>query len=163
MVVKLQTLIIQMLLTQIFIARPNQIIETLDSNIAFFKKNSSANGKVVGIVGFCWGGSQFFNYATPSPEIEAAIVCYGTGPKKTDGYKNIQVPIYGFYGGNDNRVNATIPSSQKAMQDSEIIFESIIYDGTGEAEGSSEANEKAREDGLVCLKKILQVFKSIKF
>ena len=141
----------------------NQIKATLDASVAYAKTIPAANGKVV-VIGFCWGGSQSFQFATQSNEIETAIVCYGTGPKDVTAYQNIQVPVYGFYGGNDNRVNATIASSQAAMQDETQVFEPVIYEGAGhgffragEQQNASEANKKARKEGLVRLQKILSV------
>jgi carboxymethylenebutenolidase len=147
--------------TAIYGLNPNQIKATLEASVAFAKTIPAANGKIA-VIGFCWGGSQSFLFATQSNEIETAIVCYGTGPKATSAYQNIQIPIYGFYGGNDNRVNATIPTSQAAMQDNSNTFEAVIYEGAGhgffragEEENTSEANKKARKEGLARLKRIL--------
>jgi carboxymethylenebutenolidase len=133
----------------------------LENAVDFAKKIPSANGKVV-VIGFCWGGSQSFRFASQSSEIEAAIVCYGTGPKKAEDYKNIHVPVYGFYGGNDNRVNATLAMSEKAMKLNNQLFEAVIYEGAGhgffragEAEQATKANRKAREEGIERLKAIL--------
>ena len=39
----------------------------------------SANGKSA-TVGFCWGGTTSFMYATVQPALNAAVVYYGTGP-----------------------------------------------------------------------------------
>ena len=128
----------------------------------YSKKIASSNGKVV-VIGFCWGGSQSFQFATQSSEIEAAIVCYGTGPRDIASYSNIKAPVYGFYGGNDNRVNATIAASASAMEASGNPFEPIIYDGAGhgffragENENATKANRLAREQGIQRLKEILK-------
>ena len=114
-------------------------------------------------MGFVGGGSQSFQFATQSSEIEAAIVCYGTGPTDMTSYSNIMAPVYGFYGGNDNRVNATIPASASAMKVSGNPFEQIIYDGAGhgffragESQNATEANRIAREQGIQRLKEILK-------
>jgi carboxymethylenebutenolidase len=60
-----------------------------------------SNGKVA-VAGFCWGGSQTFRFATHRPDLAAAFVFYGSGPESA---ASIQAPVYGFYGGNDTRVN----------------------------------------------------------
>ena len=39
----------------------------------------SANGKSA-CIGFCWGGTASFLYATKQPKLNAAVVCYGTPP-----------------------------------------------------------------------------------
>jgi len=140
----------------------NFINEILNNTVNYSKKIPSSNGKVV-VIGFCWGGSQSFEFATQSNEIEAAIVCYGTGPSDNNSYFNIRVPVYGFYGGDDNRVNSTISASASAMKASGNIFETIIYKGaghgffrSGENQNAKKENRLAREQGLIRLKEILR-------
>ena len=148
--------------TVIYNLDPVVINDILNKAVDYSKKIASSNGKVV-VIGFCWGGSQSFQFATQSSEIEAAIVCYGTGPRDMASYSNIKAPVYGFYGGNDNRVNSTIAASASAMKASGNPFESIIYDGAGhgffragENENATEANRLAREQGIQRLKEILK-------
>jgi len=82
--------------------------------------------------------------------------------KNSSDYTDIEIPIYGFYGGNDQRVNATLAMSQEAMKQNDQIFEPVIYEGAGhgffragEEENASEANKKARAEGIKRLKEIL--------
>jgi len=42
--------------------------------------------------------------------VVAALVFYGPPPAK-ETLRRIKGPVYGFYGGNDNRINATIPAT----------------------------------------------------
>ena len=147
--------------TAIYALNSEEISNTLIAAVDLAKKNPAANGKVV-VIGFCWGGSQSFEFATLNPSIQAAIVCYGTGPEDDEVYKNIRIPVYGFYGGNDNRVNATIDKSKAAMKDNNTLFETEIYQGAGhgffragEDPNASEANKIAREEGIKRLKEIL--------
>ena len=58
----------------------NQIKTTLDAVVTFFEKISASNEKSV-VIRFCWGGSQYFEFAATSSDIQTAIVCYVTGPK----------------------------------------------------------------------------------
>lgn len=67
--------------TGIYSLDPEQIHTTLGAAVAFAEQIPASNGKSV-VLGFCWGGSQSFQFATQSTDIEAAIVCYGTGPKE---------------------------------------------------------------------------------
>lgn len=147
--------------TGIYRLEQNQIKATLESAVRFAQAIPASNGKSV-VIGFCWGGSQSFEFATVSSNIKAAIVCYGTGPKNSEAYKGIEVPVYGFYGENDNRVNATIPMSKEAMETNGATYETVIYEGAGhgffragEGTNASEANKSARENGLKRLKEIL--------
>ena len=83
-----------------------------------------------GIIGFCWGGSASFNFATTRDDLGAAVVYYGTSPSK-ESLRRIQAPIQGFYGGDDQRVNATIEPAQAEMDRLGKLYEANIYDGAG--------------------------------
>jgi carboxymethylenebutenolidase len=85
----------------------------------------------VGIVGFCWGGGTSFSYAVHQPELDAAVVYYGTSPAADAGYAGINAPVLGLYGGDDQRVNATIPTAQETMSGLGRTYEVEIYEGAG--------------------------------
>jgi carboxymethylenebutenolidase len=131
----------------------DQITGDLDAVTEYVAKLPACNGKVA-VAGFCWGGSQSFRYATNNKSLKAAFVFYGTGPDSDDTIARIQCPVYGFYGGNDNRVNATIPQSAEQMKKAGKTYDAVTYDGAGhgfmragEDPKGNEANKKAREDG----------------
>lgn len=98
----------------------------------------------VSVSGFCWGGSQTFRFATHRPDLAAAYVFYGTGPQGAEAVARIGAPVYGFYGGEDQRVNATIESSAGLMEAAGGTYEPVIYDGAGH--GFMSRGESA-EDG----------------
>lgn len=148
--------------TAIYNLKPEQVTMDLNALVAYAKNIPASNGKVA-VIGFCWGGSQSFRFATNNAQIETAIVCYGSGPKQESDYRNIQVPVYGFYGGNDNRVNATIENSATAMEKYGKTFEPVIYEGaghgffrSGEADNATEANKNGRFAAWERLKRILE-------
>lgn len=91
----------------------------------------AGNGKTV-VAGFCWGGSQSFRMATYNEDIKAAFVFYGSAPEKEE-IKNISAPVYGFYGGNDARINSGIPETEKQMQKEGKMYNYFIYPGAGHA------------------------------
>ena len=100
-----------------------------------------------GVVGFCWGGGISFRYATEQPDLGAAVVYYGVSPD-TDELGNIEAPVLGLYGGNDNRVNSTIPDAEREMKRLGKRYEVNIYEGAGHAflrnqSGQSGANMNA--------------------
>lgn len=71
--------------------------------------------------------------------------------------------MYGFYGGDDERVNATIESTSEMMITNELIYDYQIYEGAGHAfmkrgedPSGSDENKKAREESLVRMKLILE-------
>ena len=59
------------------------------------------------------------------------MVFYGSGPEKADDIARIQTTVHGFYGGNDARVNATIPKSTELMKAAGKSYEPVTYDGAG--------------------------------
>ena len=116
---------------------PDQITGDLNAVVDYVSKLPASNGKVV-VTGYCWGGSQSFRYATNNPNIKAAFVFYGSAP--TTGTDNaidkaalarIKAPVYGFYAGNDARINATLPATTQAMTELKKKFEPVTYDGAG--------------------------------
>jgi carboxymethylenebutenolidase len=116
---------------------PDQITADLNAIVDYVSKLPAANGKVV-VTGYCWGGSQSFRYATNNPNIKAAFVFYGSAPMTgSDGtidkeaLARIKAPVYGFYAGNDARINATLPATTQAMTELKKKFEPVTYDGAG--------------------------------
>jgi carboxymethylenebutenolidase len=74
----------------------------------------------------------------------------------------IKAPVYGFYGGNDARIDATIPATREQMKEAGKLYDPVTYDGAGhgfmragEAPDAGEANQKARADAWIRIKKIL--------
>ena len=141
---------------------PAQISGDLDATVKYLQSLPACNGKVV-VAGFCWGGSQTFRYATHNPEIRAALPFYGSGPSNPDDIAKITCPVIGFYGGNDARVNATLPQSETLMKDAGKTFEPMVYEGAGhgfmragEAPDASEANRRGREKAWERLKAVLE-------
>lgn len=82
------------------------------------------------VMGYCWGGSTSFRFATEAPELDAAVVYYGSSPE-TAALASVRAPVLGLYGGNDNRVNATIPEAEAEMKRLGKSYEHEIYPGAG--------------------------------
>ena len=146
---------------------PDQITADLNAVADYVSKLPAANGKVV-VAGFCWGGGQSFRFATNNQMIKAAFVFYGPAPAAADGTPDkaalgkIAAPVYGFYAGNDERINATLPKTTEAMNELKKPFDPVTYEGAGhgfmragEAPEPTEANKKARDDAWARWKKIL--------
>lgn len=138
---------------------PDQVTADLNATADYAKKLPASNGKLA-VAGFCWGGGQSFRFATNRPDLKAAFVFYGPPP---EGIDRIKAPVYGFYGGNDARVNATIPKAQEDMKAAGKTYEPVTYEGAGhgfmragEAPDTNEANKKAYEEGWKRLKELLR-------
>ncbi|MBI4662572.1 MAG: dienelactone hydrolase family protein, partial [Verrucomicrobia bacterium] len=131
---------------------PDQITADLSAVVDYVSKLPACNGRVA-VGGFCWGGAQTFRFATNNKNVKAGFAFYGTGPEGANDIARINCPIYGFYGGNDARVNATIPKSTELMKGAGKIYEPVTYEGAGhgfmragEAPDTNAANKKAREE-----------------
>ncbi len=138
-----------------------QVTRDLTAVQAYAAALPSSNGKTA-VAGFCWGGSQSFRFATNNDQIQAALVFYGTAPQQKDDLARIQAPVYGFYGGADERVNATIPATEAAMKELGKSYERVIYPGAGHAfmrrgddPSDSPENRSARDEAWKRLLKIL--------
>ena len=83
-----------------------------------------------GVIGFCWGGTTSFEHALHSPEVDAAVVYYGGTPANAN-FGAVRAPVLGLYGGDDNRVNSTIPAADSGMSAAGKSYESRIFAGAG--------------------------------
>jgi carboxymethylenebutenolidase len=129
-----------------------QIMADLNAVAAHVAKLPACDGKVA-VCGFCWGGGQAFRFATNNKDIKAAYVFYGTGPTDEGALRRTEAPVYGFYGGNDARVNATIPRSKDLMKSAGKTYEPVIYEGAGhgfmrggEAPDARPGDQKGRDE-----------------
>lgn len=142
---------------------PEQVTADLNAVSDYVIRLPAANGKLA-VAGFCWGGGQTFRFATNRAKLAAAFVFYGTGPDNKEAIAKIKAPVYGFYGGNDARVNATIPPTQQLMRDAKKKYEPVTYDGAGhgfmrageDPANTVEANKKARDAAWVRWKELLR-------
>jgi carboxymethylenebutenolidase len=142
--------------------KPEQVTADLNALADYVAKLPACNGKVV-VAGFCWGGTQSFRYATENKDLKAAFVFYGSGPTDMKEISRINCPVYGFYGGNDARVGATIPETLKLMKEAGKSYEPVTYPGAGhgfmragEAPDADDANRKASQEAWQRWKELLK-------
>ena len=129
----------------------DQVMGDLHAAADYVLTLASSNG-TLSVAGFCWGGARTFLFANQRPGLHAAFIFYGTGPQDPSGVAGITAPVYGFYGGNDARVNATIPRTEELMAGAVKRFEKAIHEGaghafmrSGEAADASPENRRARD------------------
>jgi carboxymethylenebutenolidase len=140
---------------------PEQATADLNAVADYAIKLPASIGKLT-VSGFCWGGGQTFRFATNRSDLKAAFVFYGSSSLTKEDLKKIPCPVYGFYGGNDARINATLPETQTLMKELGKTFEPVTYEGADhgfmrkvEEPGSSEANKKAHDTAWARWKKLL--------
>src|SRR5947209_7344320 len=139
---------------------PDQVTADLNAAADYGKKLPASNGKLF-VTGYCWGGGQSFRFATNRGDLAAAFVFYGPPPDK-EAMARIKAPVYGFYAGNDARIDATIPETITQMKAAGKAYEPVTYEGAGhgfmragEAPDANEANKKARTDAWARWKALL--------
>jgi carboxymethylenebutenolidase len=142
-----------------------QVQSDLDATADYgLTKIPAANGTLA-VCGFCWGGGWTFNYAHINPKLKAAYSFYGVAVDNADDAKKIVCPVYGFYGENDERVNATIPKGEELMKAAGKKYEPVIYKGAGHGfmrsgEPSNpnvrEGDKKARDEAWARWKMLLK-------
>src|SRR5207237_3813738 len=109
---------------------PDQITADLNAVADYVSKLPAANGQIA-VTGYCWGGTQSFRYATNNPKLQAAFVFYGSAPESKDDLARIKAPLYGFYAGNDARINATLPKTIETMKELGKKYDPTTYEGAG--------------------------------
>lgn len=140
---------------------PDQVTADLDAVADYALKLQASDGKLF-VTGFCWGGGQAFRFATNRKDLTGVFVFYGPPPAKDD-LARITAPVYGFYAGNDNRIDSMLPAAEENMRDLHKSFEVVVYEGAGhgfmragEAPDATAANKKAREQGLQRMESLLK-------
>jgi carboxymethylenebutenolidase len=129
--------------------KPDEVIDNLNAVKAYGQKLPASNGKTA-TIGFCWGGGQSFSYAVAQPELNAAVVYYGTNPADAAAFEKIKAPVQGHYGADDARVNATVPPAQEGMKKANKSYVAHTYEGAGhgflrQQDGREGANLKAAQ------------------
>jgi carboxymethylenebutenolidase len=129
--------------------KPDETTARLNAVREWAIKLPAANGKS-GTVGYCWGGSASFAYASAQPGLNAAVVYYGTAPTDEAAIAAIKAPVLGNYGGDDARVGATVAPTEAAMKKAGKSYEPHTYDGAGhgflrQQSGKDGANMKATQ------------------
>jgi carboxymethylenebutenolidase len=131
--------------------RPADVQQHLDL-VARYGMALPAARPVYGIVGYCWGGSAVWNHAVHAgSRLAAGVSYYGGTPDRQRIVDSVKTPILGLYGGNDARVNSTIPRADSAMKEIRVPYTYQIYEGAGhgflrQQDGQDGANLAASRD-----------------
>ncbi|MFL6514863.1 MAG: dienelactone hydrolase family protein [Chthoniobacterales bacterium] len=149
----------------------DQVKSDLDATAEYaLTKIPAASGKLA-VCGFCWGGGWTFQYASMNPKLSAAYSFYGTAVDKAGDAGKIPCPVYGFYGENDERVDATIPKAEELMKAAGKKYEPVIYKGAGHGfmrsgepnnPNGRESDRKARDEAWARWKKLLGELSAVK-
>ena len=112
---------------------PDDLVSDLNAAVEYLGQQEGVEAGKYGVVGFCLGGAYTLRLAAANPEIAAAVAYYGPTPEPADQFSATNAAILGQYGGNDQRVNGTIPALEEVMQANGKTYEKRIYEGANHA------------------------------
>ncbi len=101
--------------------------------ISFLLDQDYVAGDQVGVVGFCMGGGLTLQTARVYDTVGAAVAFYGQ-PLAPEQASEIQAPVLGLYGSEDNGIPVeNVRAMGDALEEAGIEHEIQIYDGAGHA------------------------------
>ena len=97
-----------------------------------------------GAIGFCWGGGMVNQLAVNAPELKAAVPYYGRQAEAADVPK-IKAALLLHYAGQDERINAGIPTFEEALKKAGTRYQIYIYEGAQHAFNNDTAPTRYNE------------------
>ena len=95
-------------------------------------ERAETRGQKIGSVGYCMGGGLSALLACHDAQLAAACIYYGMSPA-AELVAHVHCPVFGFYGGEDKRINEGVPAFAEAMKKARKYFESHVYAGAHHA------------------------------
>jgi carboxymethylenebutenolidase len=128
---------------------PEEVAQRLNTARDYAIALPSAKDKTA-TIGFCWGGGVSFAYATVQPKLNAAVVYYGTPPRKKEALAHTACRVLGLYGGSDAHVTSTVEPTAKTMAELGKSYTHHEYENAGhgflrQQSGKDGANLKAAQ------------------
>jgi carboxymethylenebutenolidase len=102
-------------------------IKNFVAAFAYLKTGPQATGKVA-CMGFCWGGGMTNQVAVNAPDLTAAVPFYGMQPVPEDVPK-IKAAMLIHYAGDDERIDAGIPTFEEALKKASVKYKIYVYEG----------------------------------
>jgi carboxymethylenebutenolidase len=103
----------------------DEMVEDFVAAVEFVAGHPDCTGKV-GSVGFCFGGGMSMRMAVRIPTLAAAVAYYGRHPDPTE-VTLIKTPLMLHHGELDERVNASWPDFEKALQAADATYINYEY------------------------------------
>ncbi|MDB5710954.1 MAG: hypothetical protein JWL96_3024 [Sphingomonas bacterium] len=86
-------------------ASADQVDGDVRATTNWIKARPFADGKRIGITGFCWGGAVVWRSAMVDPDIRAGVAWYGQLKPLVARAAELKAPVLGLYGGLDQGIN----------------------------------------------------------
>ena len=137
--------------------RDDQILTDLRSTVRYLQGQPDVTPDRIGIVGFCIGGRISYLAAANIAELTAAVdfyggrsfVAFGDGPTPFEQTANIQVPLLGLFGEDDQDPSpADVERMRDELERHKKVFEFHTYPGAGHAFNCEERPTYRRESAI---------------
>ena len=135
---------------------PAKIEQDFIAAANFLKTHELSNGKV-GVIGFCFGGYISNMLATMPEVINAAVPFYGT-PAKAN-LDKVKGPILIHFAETDERVNATWPDYEKALNANKANYQAFKYPATQHGFHNDSTARYNKEAAELAWSRTLEFFK----
>ena len=100
--------------------------------VAFLQAHADVDPARISCLGFCMGGGITAQLATIEPTLSRAVIFYGENPP-LDKVGEIRAKVLGLYGGDDERITATVPAFAETMAAAGKEFSYNVYPGAPHA------------------------------
>ncbi|RIK48467.1 MAG: dienelactone hydrolase family protein [Chloroflexi bacterium] len=113
-------------------AAPERHVADFQAGYDYLQGLEFVDGARIAMNGYCFGGGVTWRCATSIAGLKAAAPFYGPAPD-LDQVPNIQAAIFAAYAELDERINASIPALEEALQAAGVTYEIKIYPGVNHA------------------------------
>lgn len=120
-----------------------EISADIDAGYDYLARLPEVDPERIGVVGFCFGGTQAMQLGIRNPDLAANVIFYGSGlvtdPKQL-GSLGKNGPVLGIFGEQDQSIPlGRVYDFEQALQDVGILYRVTIYPGVGHAFVTPEA------------------------
>ena len=103
-----------------------EMVEDFTAAVRFLQDHPDCTGSV-GAVGFCFGGGMVLTLAVRLPDLGAGVAFYGRHPAAGDAAA-IRAPLMLHHASLDERVNASWPAFEKALDEASRDYVNYLYE-----------------------------------
>jgi carboxymethylenebutenolidase len=105
-----------------------QVDGDLRATTAWLRRQRFAKPGVVGVTGFCWGGTVAWRAAMVDPEVKAAVAWYGQLKPLIPRAAELRAPVLGLYGERDQGIPvADVEAMRAATRAAGAKSEIVLY------------------------------------
>ncbi len=110
------------------------VMAKLRASVQFLREREDVRAHAIGVIGWCMGGKYAIRFAAADPGIRACVLYYGaplTDPRAT---RNIQAPVLGNYGAEDEGIPPEqVKKFEAALRKAGKSTDFKVYPGAGHA------------------------------